>query len=359
MHEIEGPKIGAIDLFSGAGGLSLGLKQSGVDVIAGFDLDQSCAYPYTYNLKSEFFQADINDIDSAQLNKLWEGYEIRLLAGCAPCQPFSSHRRGADTSGEGEWNLLAQFQRLVHETLPEYVTMENVARLEKMDVFHDFLAGLEHDGYSIGFEVLRGQDFGLPQTRRRLVLVASKLGAISLPTPKKRGKHKSVRSVIGKLRPLEAGESDPNDPLHVARNLSPLNLERIKASKPGGTWEDWPEELLANCHKKPSGASFKSFYGRMSWDLPSPTITTQSHNFGSGRFGHPEQDRTLTLREMAILQGFPRSYRFTKAGEKVTFTNIGRMIGNAVPPPFGKAVGEVIIAHAVANRAKVVGGVEQ
>jgi DNA (cytosine-5)-methyltransferase 1 len=114
----------------------------------------------------------------------------------------------------------------------------------------------------------------------------------------------------------------------------------MQASRPGGTWRDWPADLLAPCHKKASGASFQAFYGRMTWNSPSPTITTQSYNFGTGRFGHPEQDRSLTLREAAMLQGFPRSYRFVKAGEKPSMQAVGRLIGNAVPPAFGRAVGE-------------------
>lgn len=222
--------------------------------------------------------------------------------------------------------------------------MENVTRLGKMEVFEDFVAKLEELGYTVDYGTLYGPEFGLPQERRRLVLVASRIGRISLPKGNKdKNKFKTVKKTIGKLPELKHGESDPKDLLHTARRLTPINEKRMRASQPGGTWRDWPEELLAPCHRKASGASFQAFYGRMTWDSPSPTITTQSYNFGTGRFGHPEQDRSLTLREAAMLQGFPRSYRFVKGKEKPSMQAVGRLIGNAVPPAFGAAVGRQFV----------------
>jgi DNA (cytosine-5)-methyltransferase 1 len=336
--------IAAIDLFCGAGGLSLGLKQAGIEVVAGIDLDPACQYPYEQNLKAKFILKDIGDIKGADLQELWPDGKVRLLAGCAPCQPFSSHRRGADTRGEENWDLLSHFARLTEETMPELVTMENVPRLGKMPVFEDFVAKLKELGYSVDFGTLYGPEFGLPQERRRLVLVASRIGAIALPVGcKDKTKFKTVKQTIGRLPKLEHGESDEKDPLHTARTLTPINLRRMKASRPGGTWRDWPEELLAPCHRKASGASFQAFYGRMTWDSPSPTITTQSFNFGTGRFGHPDQNRSLTLREAAMLQGFPRSYRFVKGRQRPSMQAVGRLIGNAVPPAFGRAVGETFL----------------
>lgn len=345
--------IAAIDLFCGAGGLSLGLKQAGVEVIAGIDLDPACQYPYEQNLKAKFILKDVGDIKGADFEELWPEGKIRLLAGCAPCQPFSSHRRGADTRDEENWDLLSHFARLVEEAQPELVTMENVTRLGRMQVFEDFVAKLEELDYSVDFGALYGPEFGLPQERRRLVLVASRLGAISLPKGNKdKTKFKTVKQTIGRLPKLQHGESDEKDLLHTARRLTPLNLQRMKASQPGGTWRDWPEELLAPCHRKASGASFRAFYGRMTWDSPSPTITTQSYNFGTGRFGHPEQDRSLTLREAAMLQGFPRSYRFVKGSEKPSMLTVGRLIGNAVPPAFGRAVGKTFLKAVQASEAE-------
>lgn len=337
--------ISAIDLFCGAGGLSLGLASAGIDVAAGIDLDPACRYPYETNLDARFIQADVGKVRKEHLERLWTPGSARLLAGCAPCQPFSSHRRGVDTSGEDNWDLLSHFGRLVTATLPEFVTMENVTRLSRMSVFDRFVHRLEELKYSVAYGPLYGPEFGLPQERRRLVLLASRIGSIELPSGElDKSKFKTVKQTINDLPELAAGETDPCDPMHSARSLSPLNLARIRASVPGGTWRDWPTNLRAECHKKSSGASFQAFYGRMTWDSPSPTITTQAYNFGTGRFGHPEQDRSITLREAAMLQGFPRGYRFVPDGERPSRQSVGRLIGNAVPPEFGFAVGRQFVA---------------
>ena len=158
-------------------------------------------------------------------------------------------------------------------------------------------------------------------------------------------KHKKVVDVIGKLPTLKAGEVDPNDPLHQSSSLSPLNLRRIRHSKPGGTWRDWPEELVAECHKKDSGKTYSGVYARMQWDKPAPTMTTQYFGFGNGRFGHPEQDRAISLREGAIFQGFPKDYKFVPPGAPVKKKELGRMIGNAVPVTLGEAIGRSLLRH--------------
>lgn len=337
------PEIAAIDLFCGAGGLSLGLQQAGINVVAGFDFDAACRFAYESNIGAEFVHADIAEVTAQQLNDAWGDARVRLLAGCAPCQPFSSHRRGADTSEEKNWSLLQHFGRLVEETLPDHVTMENVVRLMRMPVFAGFVQTLRDNDYEVDYRTVNGPAFGLAQSRRRLILVASRLGVVRVPDAVESTTGGSVREVIGSLPTLAHGESDPDDAMHRARRLSPINLERMRASVPGGTWRDWPEELLAPCHRRASGASFQAFYGRMEWDKPSPTITTQSFNFGTGRFGHPEQDRSLTLREAAMLQGFPREYAFVADGVEPAMSTVGKLIGNAVPPPFGRAVGKVFI----------------
>jgi DNA (cytosine-5)-methyltransferase 1 len=182
--------------------------------------------------------------------------------------------------------------------------------------------------------------------------LASRLGPIEVPASAAgASKAATVKTRIGNLRPIEAGGQDPADPLHTSRALTAINLERIRASTPGGTWEDWPKRLLAPCHRRSTGATFRNVYARMEWDKPSPTITTLAYNFGTGRFGHPDQDRPISLREAAMLQGFPRTYRFVKPGERVAFNRLGRLIGNAVPPPLAKAVGRAIIAHVAAHQA--------
>ena len=159
------------------------------------------------------------------------------------------------------------------------------------------------------------------------------------------GQAETVREAIAGLPPLKAGEVCVSDPLHQASELSPLNLKRIRASKPGGSWKDWNDDLVADCHKKSSGKTYPSVYGRMSWDEPSPTMTTQYYGFGNGRFGHPEQNRAISLREGAILQSFPRYYKFVPKNGEIYRKVIGRLIGNAVPVKLGEAIGKSIVRH--------------
>ena len=338
--------ISAIDLFCGAGGLSQGLLDAGITVVGGIDLDEECKYPFEANIGAPFLAKDVTQVTSKDLHALWGDSQIRLLAGCAPCQPFSRHRRSFVPTDDERWSLLQSFERLIEETLPELVTMENVPGLERESVFSDFVDTLRRLNYSVDWRRCYGPDYGLAQSRRRLVLVASQLGDITAPAPTNdRTEHPTVRQVIGDLPSLVSGATDTNDRLHKARDLSPKNIQRIKASKPGGTWEDWPSELWLDCHKKSSGKSFKSVYGRMHWDDIAPTITTQSFNLGTGRFGHPEQDRAITLREAAMLQSFPASYQFTAPDTPLHFTKVGRMIGNAVPPLLGKSIGKEFVKH--------------
>lgn len=346
------PFVVAVDLFCGAGGLSYGLQRAGVTVAAGVDLDPACRFPFETNIDAPFLNEDVRDVTGARLSRLWPSGSIRLLAGCAPCRPFSPYRRGADTSDEEDWPLLAEFGRLIAETGVELVTMENVPRIGSSRVFLDFVDGLRALGYVVSWKSCYGPNYGLAQTRRRLVLLASQLGSVDLPAGRSNGaSHRTVRDEIACLPPIKAGESDPNDPLHTSRRLSDVNLKRIRASRPGGTWRDWPKELRAPCHRKASGRTFRNVYARMEWDKPSPTITTYAHNFGTGRFGHPEQDRPISLREAGMLQGFPRDYRFVRDGEPVYFTVMGRLIGNAVPPPISEAVGEALLEHVTEHKS--------
>ncbi|MFS0715221.1 DNA cytosine methyltransferase [Microbacterium sp. 2P01SA-2] len=339
-------QISAVDLFCGAGGLSQGLQEAGILVVGGVDVDPSCTYAFESNIEAPFILRDVREVTGADLESLWIPGTVRMLAGCAPCQPFSPYRRGVDTSAEEQWPLLREFSRLVRETNPELVTMENVPRIGTAAVFEEFVRDLKSYGYSVDWRSCYGPKYGLPQHRRRLVLLASRLGPISVPDgPLDEEHYRTVRDVIGGLRPVASGGVDESDPLHVARKLSPLNKKRIAASRPGGTWADWPEELLSPCHRKASGASFKNVYARMEWDAPSPTITTLAHNFGAGRFGHPEQDRSITLREAALLQGFPPGYRLVRPGQRVLMSHIGRLIGNAVPPPIAAEVGKAAMRH--------------
>lgn len=338
--------IGAVDLFCGAGGLTRGLRDAGIDVRLGIDLDPACKYPFEANNPGvRYLLGDVDDVPASKLNDAWKGVDVRLLAGCAPCQPFSTYTQGLDQQGGDQWSLLNAFGRLVKKTKPELVTMENVGSLERHPVFAAFCRQLSTSGYQVTWDILDCDDFGIPQARRRLVLIASLLGTPSLPKKLPAKHRRTVRNCIGHLPRVEAGEAHRNDSLHVCSRLTAINMKRIKASQPGGTWRDWPTHLIAPCHRRASGRTYPAVYGRMEWDKPAPTITGQCYGFGNGRFGHPEQDRAISLREASLLQSFPEDYEFVPPGRPVQFTEVGLMIGNAVPPKLAKAVGRAIKAH--------------
>lgn len=336
--------VTCIDLFCGAGGLTHGLQREGINVVAGVDVEESCRHPFEFNNSAEFINEDVSKLSGDQLKELYGSSEIRVLAGCAPCQPFSTYSQRYDVLSSPRWGLLYQFDRLVREARPEIVTMENVPTVAKHAVFDDFSASLASQGYFVRRGVIDCTRYGLPQTRKRMVLLASMLGPIDVIEPDEH-KVRTVREAIGGLPPLSHGESHDADTLHTASKLSSLNIERIRASKPGGTWRDWPNHLVAECHRKESGRTYPGVYGRMEWDAPSPTLTTQYYGFGNGRFGHPDQERAISLREGAILQGFPTSYSFVPEGGPIHFKTLGRMIGNAVPVTLGEVIGRSINMH--------------
>ena len=336
--------VKVVDLFCGAGGLAYGLKAAGLEIAAGVDLDPACRYPFEENCRGHFEEKSVSDLTKVELDDWFEGADVRVLAGCAPCQPFSTYSQSRKTP-DGRWDLLRSFLRLADEVRPEIVTMENVLGLAAKPIWREFIAGLEAAGYHVAWDEVICTNYGVPQSRRRLVLVASLLGPIDVPKSATGEVPITVRSAIAELQELKAGEGSKTDNLHVACNLSQINLKRIEVSKPGGTWRDWPAELRAACHTKLTGDTYPSVYGRMNWDAPAPTMTTQCFGYGNGRFGHPEQNRAITLREAAILQSFPREYRFVPEDEIPTFAKVGMLIGNAVPPRLGEAIGTTIQAH--------------
>lgn len=260
-----------------------------------------------------------------------------------------SYKRFKDSSREldEKYDLLSEFERLVKEVNPVIVSMENVPEIRNSNVFKSFVAALHEQGYyTDGGQVVYCPDYGIPQNRHRFVLLASRLGEIHLLPPTHDRKKVTIRSAIENLPKVAAGKTCPTDHLHRAASLSPLNLQRIQASVPGGTWKDWPEELRCKCHRQDSGQTYTSVYGRMTWDKIGPTMTTQFFCYGTGRYGHPEQDRALTLREGALLQTFPKEYQFFPSDIKdYCMRDVARHIGNAVPVRLGEIIGTSILQH--------------
>jgi len=351
----EDSPISAVDLFCGAGGLTHGLLQAGIKVEAGIDIDGNAKHAYEENNPgTQFLEWDLCHKNYTSIKRLFQRGKIKLLAGCAPCTPFSKLTNGIDD--HHAFDLLDNFGRFVERIRPHLVTMENVPELAERggEVFERFLGVLKRLKYKVHYEIVHCPTYGIPQSRRRLVLLASRLGAIEVPSGKypQPSRWKTVKQTIGKLPRLGSGEADPDDPLHSATKLSKLNLKRIRATpKNGGTRKSWRKGLVLKCHKKETGRSFGSIYGRMWWKRPAPTMTTLCTGIGNGRFGHPTQDRAITLREAALFQSFPQSYEFWPRDHRINRSAVSRMIGNAVPPKLAKALGDALMAH-VAKRAK-------
>ena len=343
------PSIEVVDLFCGIGGLSYGMKSKGFKILAGFDLDYTCQYAYETNNDAKFVYKNIKEVTKEDILPLYSKDAIKVLAGCAPCQPFSSYAFKNKTKDPNKYDLLYEFGRLVKEVKPDIVTMENVPAIQKFklkNVLQDFIDILKNEGYFVFENVVYCPNYGVPQTRKRFVLLASKLGKIELISPThSKENYVTVRDTIGNLPPIEAGEISLLDPLHRSRVLSALNMKRMLATPYGGGWKNWPEELLLECHKKDGGKSFGSVYGRMVWDKPAPTMTTLCTGIGNGRFGHPIQNRAISVREAALFQTFPLAYKFFPNEQSVSITKASRYIGNAVPPQLGAVIADSIKKH--------------
>ncbi|MBX3048889.1 MAG: DNA cytosine methyltransferase [Anaerolineales bacterium] len=323
----------AIDVFSGAGGMTLGLKQAGFRVIAAVEVDQLAVDTYRVNHPEvEVWQQDVRQVsgeDILKALKLREG-ELDVLAGCPPCQGFSSIRtlNGKKRPRDERNDLIFDFLRLVEELKPKVVLLENVPALAKKERLVRFTRSLRKLGYTFSGTpmILNTADFGVPQRRRRMIFIGSRVGEIKMP--EKEVEAVTVRASIGDL-PLP-GES--GDPLHdIKEQRAPHTVKMIKkVPRDGGSRSDLPEEYHLPCHKKsPNG--FKDVYGRMSWDNVAPTITSGCNNPSKGRFLHPTQHRAITLREAAIFQSFPKDYYFSLEKGK---NGAAIMIGNALPPKF-------------------------
>lgn len=340
-------KTAVVDVFCGIGGLTHGFVKEKFKVVAGIDVDDSCRYAFEKNNEAKFIKKDIAEIDADEILSLYSDAEVKILVGCAPCQPFSKYTNGK--TEDTKWSLLYNFGELIETIKPEIVSMENVPELakhKKYPVYDDFVELLKRNGYSVSSYFVYCPDYGIPQTRTRLVLFASKFGEISiLRKTHSPQKYKTVSDSIGCLDPIGVGEVSEKDSLHRSAGLSELNMIRIRSTPEGGSWKDWDDELVLECHKKPTGKSYGNIYGRMRWDDLSPTITTQFMGYGNGRFGHPEQDRAISLREAALLQSFPKYYDFIEPNTKVFVSTIARHIGNAVPYRLGRVIAKSIKKH--------------
>lgn len=358
--------ISAVDLFCGAGGLTYGLEQAGISVETGFDNNPACRYPYEANSEADFRSMNVEklarDPEALRRQYPWDT-DLKVLTACAPCQPYStlSHAKDKTREEHDKWGLLDEVRKIVERFEPDVLAIENVLQVRNDHIYEELVERLEELGYAINPDEDKNvycPEYGIPQKRKRWVLLASKKGDIKLGEPPypDESDYPTVRETIEHLPPIEHGETHPSNPLHQSRSLSELNEERIANMKPGEDWTVWEElgksHLLLDCHKKESGRSYKAPYGRMSPDEPSPTITTQFYNYGSGRFGHydTDQNRAISLLEGAMLQTFPEDYQFVDDWEEATITQLGQWIGNAVPPLLGQRIGEAILNHVDAGQ---------
>ncbi len=338
-----------VDFFSGCGGTSAGLREAGMDVLVGIDMDVEAATTFRANFpEAHFICRDIRQVPTSDL----EPYLVRqrdhplLFSACAPCQPFSKQNRKKSQS-DARASLLDELHRFVRRFRPEYVFLENVPGIQRIEPsdgpigrFLDLLGEL---GYDVAHDVVDFLDYGVPQTRRRLVMTASQLGPFTLPVPthgEHHGKapHSTVWEWIGDLPPIPAGGRDDEVPNHRAAALSPLNLRRIESTPEGGDRRDWPEDLVLPCHRGHAGHT--DVYGRLSKHRPASTLTTRCVSLSNGRFGHPIQNRALSVREAACLQTFPRDFVF-----RGSFASMATQVGNAVPVLLARRFGEAIRAH--------------
>jgi DNA (cytosine-5)-methyltransferase 1 len=321
----------AIDLFSGCGGLTLGLKQAGFQVVCAVELDAAAVNTYKANHKRVLVkQSDIRRLSATALRRelgLQRG-ELDLLAGCPPCQGFSvlRTRNGANRNRDTRNALIKDMLRFARVFRPKTVMMENVPKLKEHKLFAQFCGGLRELGYEVVFEIKDAAQYGVPQRRRRLILLASR--GLDLRFARTARKVPTVRTAIECLLRPGVGK----DPLHnlPQRPRSDKVRRLIRAiPKNGGSRGDLPASRQLECHRRSNG--FSDIYGRMAWDAVAPTITSGCFNPSKGRFLHPEQDRAITMREAALLQGFPRAYSFDLTAGKEA---IALMIGNALPPEF-------------------------
>ena len=343
----------AVDLFAGGGGLTLGLKRAGFQVVGAVEIEPNAFATYKANHPEvTAFKQDIRTISGESLSSLSTSGRIDLLAGCPPCQGFSSLTSKYKKPHPGN-ALVKQMTRLVKEIKPRAIMMENVPGLQGKGkrLFDHFLKTLTDEGYTVSQAVLQVANYGVPQSRRRLVVLAAKGVTIEIPKPTHHRtgegglkRWKPVREAIkGLPKPLTLTEAirrggPQSFNWHVVRTLSSQNQRRLKKARPGRAWSHIPKTLRPSCHQEKS-AGFSNVYGRMKWGEVSPSITGGCTTFSKGRFGHPTANRTISVREAALLQTFPADYIF----DTPFMEHACNIIGNALPCEFAEILARACV----------------
>ena len=345
-------RVKVFDFFSGCGGASCGFRDAGMDVVFALDFDPYSKRTYELNFPSTHFELkNIRETPISEVSSILDAQKPNpvLFCGCAPCQPFTKqNRKQLEQEGDDRKSLLSRFAEFVEVCKPDIVFIENVPGLEEeklsTEPFGGFLESLRSTGYNhVKYSKVRAMKYGIPQCRCRLVLLASRHGPIELPFETNgpgtgSPNYETVRKWIGNLPRIDAGEEHATVLNHRAAGLSERNLERIRSTPEGGGHRDWPEQLQLDCHKNTTG--YSDVYGRMSWDRPATALTTRCNSYSNGRFGHPDQDRAISIREAACLQTFPRDFRF-----EGSLASMARQIGNAVPVRLATIIGRHINRH--------------
>lgn len=340
----------AVDFFCSGGGMSCGMQQAGIQILAGIDFDKTCEETYTSNIKgAKFIHADVFNLRELELEKelsLKKNDSNLILIGCSPCQYWSIINTDRNKSSKSK-DLLKEFRRFVEYFHPGYVVIENVPGVLKRKTesgLDEFIKWLEKNNYKVHFDIHEVINFDVPQNRKRFTLIANRVTNIKLTPIKSHLKKLTLRDVLGVRNgfpKVKAGFRDDSEFMHTVAGLKDINKKRLALTKKdGGTRLSYAdnEELAPNCHKFDK-ENFKDTYGRMWWDKPSPTITTKFFSISNGRFAHPEEDRAISIREGAVLQSFPKDYIF----KTTSIANTARMIGNAVPPKYASAIAKAII----------------
>ena len=342
-------KIRVVDFFCGCGGTSAGLRASGMTILAGIDCDSEAGKTFRMNFpRATYIDADIAKLRASALDDVVpyrRDFPI-LFSACAPCQPFSKHLSRNPNSDERK-EILDHLHRFLRRYKPDYFFLENVPGLqnigEHQGPFIPLILLLHKLGYHHEHRVVRSQDYGVPQYRQRLLLVAARASPIDFPNATHGPgadvkRYRTVWDSIADLPEIAAGETDGSIANHDAAGLSLTNLERIRATPPGGGRNDWPKRLVLNCHENHHGHS--DVYGRMHKNKPASALTTRCNSLSNGRYGHPEQDRAISIREAARLQTFPDEFEFVGS-----MKSMARQIGNAVPPQLVRTIGKHVALH--------------